>query len=136
MRTVIEKELARVGSRTEVPFVVRFAGGGEYRNSEADPAFTLVFRKPRAYWRIAAFGHIGFLESYFDDDLDIEGSLGKALAVGMEAGMDRANPLVGIRNRWHEFRFANSTWDQAKANSRFHSALGTEFYRYWLAQPL
>ena len=128
--------LRRVGERTSIPFAVRFAGGGEYRNSESAPAFTLVFRKPRAYWRIAAFGHVGLLEAYFEGELDIEGSLARALAAGMEGDIDHPRLLVRLLNRWHEFLYSNSSWMRAKHNAEFHYALGPEFYRLWLDDPL
>ena len=83
VRSFVEKALRKAGESASVPFAVRFAGGGEYRSRDAAPAFTLVFRNPRAYWRIAAFGHVGMLEAYVDGDLDVEGSLAKALAAGM-----------------------------------------------------
>ena len=136
MQALVEKTLAQVGNRTEVPFAVRFADGAVYRNVDGKPVFTVVFRTTRAYWRIAAFGYIGLLEGYFADDLDIEGDLARALAVGMQGGMDRATLLVAIRNRWHEFRFSNRSWRQAHENAEFHYALGPEFYRYWLDDPL
>ena len=63
MKSLIQTLLARAGSRTSTPFAVRFAGGGEYRSRDGEPAFTMVFNRPRAYWRIAAYGHIGMLES-------------------------------------------------------------------------
>ncbi len=135
MRSIVESVLRRAGERSSVPFAVRFAGGGEWRSREAPPAFTVVFNRAAAYARIAAFGHIGLLESYFDGDLDIEGSLAAAMAVGLEGGVAGANPLVGVRNRWHELRFSNRDWGQAKKNAEFHYALGTEFYRYWLDDP-
>ena len=136
MRSLVKNALARVARGTESCFAVRFADGGEYRSRDGEPVFTLVVRKPRAYWRIAAFGHIGLLESYFDGELDIEGSVAKAMAAGMDGGMADPRPLVAVRNRWHELRFANSTWAQAKKNAEFHYALGTEFYRLWLDDPL
>ena len=109
VRSWIEATLRRVGERTEIPFAVRHTDGAEYRTRDAAPAFTLVFRKPRAYWRIAAFGHVGLLEAYFDGDLDIEGSLAKALAAGMEGGIDQARRAsTGVRNRWHELTHSNA----------------------------
>ena len=125
-----------MGKGTGIPFAVRFAGGGEYRNSDQPPAFALVIRSRQAYARIAAFGHIGLLESYFDGQVDIEGSLASAMAVGLESGIADAKPLVRVRNRWHELRFSNRDWAQAKKNAEFHYALGTEFYRLWLDDPL
>ena len=125
-----------MGKGTGIPFAVRFAGGGEYRNSDQPPAFALVIRSRQAYARIAAFGHIGLLESYFDGQVDIEGSLASAMAVGLQSGIADAKPLVRVRNRWHELRFSNRDWAQAKRNAQAHYALGTEFYRLWLDDPL
>ena len=136
MRFLVDSVLRKTGARASVPFAVRFAGGGEYRNRDEPPAFTLVFNRAAAYARIAALGHIGLLESYFDGDLDIEGDLAAAMAAGLEGGIAGANPLVGLRNRWHELRFSNRDWAQAKRNAESHYALGTEFYRLWLDDPL
>jgi cyclopropane-fatty-acyl-phospholipid synthase len=136
VKSLVESVLRRIGARSRVPFVARFAGGGEYRSGAAAPAFTLVFRRAAAYARIAAFGHVGLLESYFDGDVDLEGDLAAALAAGLESGFAGANWLVGARNRWHEVRFSNRDWAQAKRNADFHYALGTEFYRLWLDNPL
>ena len=136
VKSLIQKLLERAGTRTGTAFAVRFAGGGEYRSRDGEPAFTMVFNRPRAYWRIAAYGHVGMLESYFDGDLDIEGSLAKAMAVGMEGGMAQPKVLIAVRNRWHELRKSNASWTQARTNAEFHYALGTEFYRCWLDDPL
>lgn len=132
MRALLEAALRRIGERSSAPFRVQFADGGEYSNRPGEPAFTLRFRKASAQWRTVAFGHIGLLESYFDGELDIEGSLQSLYHVAVGAGFAIPNPLVSIRNRWHEFRFSNRTWDQAKENARFHYALGTDFYKLWL----
>jgi cyclopropane-fatty-acyl-phospholipid synthase len=136
VRSLVETVLRRVGERASVPFAVRFTDGTEYRSRDAAPAFTVVFKRPRAYWRIATMGHIGLLEAYFDDDLDIQGNLAKAMAAGMEGGMDKARLAVRVRNWWHEARFSNRSWLQAKKNAEDHYALGNEFYRYWLDDPL
>src|SRR5689334_20769262 len=82
MRSLVEKALRRIGQGSSTPFAVRFAEGGEYRSGDDAPAFTLVFHSRRAYWRIAAFGHVGLLEAYFEGELDVEGSLARALAAG------------------------------------------------------
>jgi cyclopropane-fatty-acyl-phospholipid synthase len=135
VRAYVETALREVKERSGIPFAVRFAGGGGLP-VPGNPAFTVVFKDPRAYWRIALFGHLGFLESYFDGDLDIEGSLAKALAAGMQGGMDRPKPLVRWLNRWHEFLYRNSNWGRARKNAEFHYALGPEFYKLWLDDPL
>src|SRR3982750_2742638 len=135
VRAYVETALREVKERSGIPFAVRFAGGGGLP-APGNPAFPVVFKNPRAYWRIALFGHLGFLESYFDGDLDIEGSLAKALAAGMQGGMDRPKPLVRWLNRWHEFLYRNSNWGRAPKNAEFHYALGPEFYKLWLDDPL
>jgi len=125
-----------VGERTSIPFAVRHADGAETRSGQGAPAFTLVFKNPSVYWRFAAYGHIGLLEAYFDGDLDIEGSLPKALAAGMEGGMDRrGGPLVWLRNRWHELVHSNALRSRARANAEAHYALPPEFYKFWLDDP-
>ncbi len=135
MQALLESALEPVAARAATPFSVRFAAGHEFRAGTGDPAFTVVFRTRAAQVRTALFGHIGLLESYFEGELEIEGSLSAALAAGMGGNFAQPNPLVRVRNRWHEFRFSNATWAQAKANAEFHYALGTEFYRYWLDDP-
>ncbi len=135
MGTLIDSFIRRAGERTQVPFAVRFPGGRVQQSREGQPAFTVVLRSGAAVPRIAAFGHIGLLEAYFDGQVDIEGSLPAMMAVGMESGVATNNLLVAVRNRWHEFRFSNRDWAQAKRNAEFHYALGTEFYRYWLDDP-
>jgi cyclopropane-fatty-acyl-phospholipid synthase len=137
VRAWIEETLRQVGERTAIPFAVRFTDGAEIRTQNAEPAFTLAFRSPRAYWRMAGFGHVGLLEAYFDGQVDIEGSLAKALAAGMEGRIDsRGTPLTWIRNRWHELTHSNAERSQARRNANFHYALTPEFYKLWLDDPL
>ncbi len=137
MRAYVETALREVQAKSGIPFAVRFATGGAVRDlgGGANPAFTPVFRRPRAYWRIALFGHVGLIESYIDGDVEVEGSLPKALAAGMQGGMDRPNAILRWLNRWHEFLYTNSNRLQANRNAEFHYALTPEFYRLWLDDP-
>ena len=136
VRAWVEQTLRAAGERTETPFAVRFPDGSGLRTRDAAPEFTLVFRNTRPYWRIAAFGHVGMLEAYFDDDLNVEGSLPKALAFGMEAGLDtHGGLLVWLCNRWHELTHSNAVRARARRNAEAHYALPPEFYRYWLDDP-
>ena len=136
MANRVEALIHTVGERTTTPFVVRFPGGGEYRNSSHPPAFTVSFNNARALRRTALFHHVGLLDSYFDGDVDIDGDLAACLAVGMEGGLDEPNLLLRLINRWHEFRHSNSSRSQARDNANFHYALGPDFYKYWLDDPL
>jgi len=134
--TVVDRTFRRIGERSGIPFALRLTDGIEVRIGQGAPEFTLIFRKRRAYWRIAAFGHVGLLEAYFAGEVDLEGSLARALAAGMAS--DYANPklLVTMSNNIHEFLHANTSWMRAKKNAEFHYALGPEFYRFWLDDPL
>jgi cyclopropane-fatty-acyl-phospholipid synthase len=136
MRALIESKLSRFGEHVATPFAVTFPDGHQFANQDGEPEFRLIFLNSRALRRVAAFGHIGLLESYFDGDVDVEGSLGLALASGMAGGLDRALPLVSIRNWWHELRFSNRSFEQARANAEFHYALGHDFYKLWLDETL
>ncbi len=127
----------KLGARAEACFRVEFADGSHYQNRATAPAFTVRFRKRSAQTRTALFGHIGLIESFFDGNVDIDGDLGAAFRVGLDGGFDsRENPLVKLRNHWHELRYSNRTIEQARTNARFHYGLSAEFYRYWLDLPL
>ena len=130
-RSLIE----RVGRRTATSFRVRFPDGTEYRNSGATPACTFNVKDERVLRRAALFGHVGVLEAYFDGQMDIEGSLPAALALGMEGRADEPTLLVRLRNRWHEFKHANASRRQANQNAEYHYALPPEFYKLWLDDP-
>src|SRR5260221_11803155 len=85
---------------------------------------------------MAACGPVGLLEVYLAGEVDLEGSLARALAAGMAAGADQPKLLVSLANRLHEFLHANTNWLRAKQNAEFHYALGPEVYRFWLDEPL
>jgi cyclopropane-fatty-acyl-phospholipid synthase len=134
--SAVARKFAMIGARTAIPFQVAFASGATLANRDAPPAFTITFRTPRAERRLALFGYVGLLESYFDGDVDIDGDLALAFRAGFDSGYDRAkNPFVWVRNQWHELRFSNRSQAQAKANARFHYGLGQGFYRAWLDTP-
>jgi cyclopropane-fatty-acyl-phospholipid synthase len=134
---MVRDRMSALGNSVATCFRVQFADGTHYQNREGAPVFTIVIRHPRAYARILLFGHIGLLEAYFDGEIDVDGDLAATFRAALESGYDRnPNALVGLRNRWHEWRFSNASIAQARANARFHYAIGTEFYRYWLDTPL
>ena len=75
MKSIIAQELQELGASSPVVFEVTFADGETYRNHPGIPAFSMRFRSHAAEWGIAAFGHIGMCDAYFNGDLDIEGDL-------------------------------------------------------------
>jgi len=134
MTSLLRKLMEKLASRTAVRFRINFADGSSFSSPGGDPQFTVTFRTAGAQWNTLAFGHIGLLESFFAGTIDIDGDFAAIFRVGSESGFDdaRGNWLVDIRNRWHEFRFANRTIEQARANARFHYAHGHDFYKLWL----
>ncbi|HZQ63590.1 MAG TPA: cyclopropane-fatty-acyl-phospholipid synthase family protein [Casimicrobiaceae bacterium] len=122
-----------LGRKTSINFRVQFVDGSIYQSRSGTPQLSIRFNRPGAQWQVLTFGHIGLLESYFDGGIDIEGDFALAFRAAFEGRFEsRTNPLVKIRNRWHEFRFGNGSIARAKANARFHYGLGEAFYRYWL----
>jgi len=137
MTPLLRKTFTVLGSRTTVPFRVGFADGSSYQNIPGNPAFTMRFKTLGAQWNTVANGHIGLLESYFDQSIDFEGDFAAAFRMAYEGRYSHDQTLsVGIRNRWHEFRFSNRTIEQARTNARFHYGLGADFYSQWLDVPL
>jgi cyclopropane-fatty-acyl-phospholipid synthase len=136
MFAFVEKELARFGRDARETFEVSFADGSRYRNRRGPQDFAVRFRTRAAELGVAAFGHVGLLDAYFDGSVDVDGDLRAAMRVGMRSGFDAPNALVAQRNRWLELSRSNATREQARENARVHYALGTDFYRLWLDDPL
>jgi cyclopropane-fatty-acyl-phospholipid synthase len=133
MNSQLKKKMADIGAKTNVCLRVVFADGSSYQSRDRSPDVTIFIRNDRAAWRVLLFGHVGFLEAYFNGDIDIEGSIALAFRAGMDAGFDgRPTFFVALRNWWHELRLSNRSIAQAKANARFHYGPGQEFYREWL----
>jgi cyclopropane-fatty-acyl-phospholipid synthase len=136
VRVRIQSILDAFSSGAKVPFEVQFPDGRRFRSGSGEPAFTLIFRTRRAVFATVARGHIGLLESYFDQSVDLLGDFNAAVAAGMAGKVDRGyNPVNRIENRLHELRFSNRSLAQAKANARAHYALPESFYRLWLDDP-
>ncbi len=133
---VVRDRLASIGGRTPVCFRAVFPDGAAFQNRQEPPAVSIAFNNRRALWRTVLFGHVGLLEAYFDGDIDVEGDIALAFRASLDSGFEqRPGVMVRARNHWHEFRYGNRTIAQAKANARYHYALGYEFYRRWLDWP-
>ena len=132
----LARRFAALMAASDIPFRVTMANGAVIQRDDGAPAFTLTFRTRAAERRVALFGYIGLLESYFGGSADIEGNLALAFKAGYESGFDQGQtPLVRLRSQWFEYRRSNRSMAQAKANARFHYGLGREFYRLWLDHP-
>ena len=126
-----------LAQRSAVPFAVELPDGIRYEAGDAAPAFAIVFHTEAALLSALTRGHIGLLEGYFDQSIDVQGDLGMAFAAGLSAGLDtQTKPWNALENTLHEWRLSNASHEQAKANARAHYGLGTEFYGLWLDDPL
>ncbi len=126
MFAFVEKGLARFGSEARETFEVSFTDGSRYRNRRGPQDFAVRFRTRAPSWRIAAFGHVGLLEAYFDGDVDIEGSLreGARRRHGRRHRLRRTRSSR-MRNRWHELPHSNAQRASRRSeNAEFHYALG------------
>ena len=129
----LHRILAALAQHARIPFRIVLADGAVHEVGDGSPAFTVSFRSHRAERALVRFGHVGIIESYFSGDLDVDGSLQLAFRAAFDAGLDyETNPLVALRNRWHERRYSNRSLAQARANASFHYDLGDAFYRLWL----
>lgn len=137
MEFSLQAVINSLGAGAGVAFAVELPGGRQYRSGSGEPAFTLLFRTDRALMATFARGHLGLLEGYFDQEVDLEGDLGTAMAAAMRSGFDlRFDPFNSVENNLMEWRAANRDAAQAKANARLHYGLGEPFYRLWLDEPL
>ena len=135
-RHLLRNNFEQIAKKSSLSFSARFSDGSEFSSGPSDPSLVLIFKNVRAEWRCVIFGHVGLLESYFDEDLELEGDIGRAVRIAFETGFSNRAPLpVTVRNLWHEFTLGNKTIEQAKKNARFHYGLGAGFYRRWLDLP-
>jgi cyclopropane-fatty-acyl-phospholipid synthase len=137
MSFVLQHLVDSFGQRAGVPFALVGPDGRSHRAGTGEPVFTVVLHGEAALLAVLTRGHMGLLEAYFDQQIDVEGDLGAAFAAAMASGFDRQFDAVGtVENQVHELRFSNRSLAQAKANARAHYGLGTAFYRLWLDDPL
>ncbi len=133
----VQPHLDAMAERAGFAFAVETPDGQRRAYGNGPAAFTLAFRSETALLAILARGHIGMLESYFDQSVDIEGDLGAAFAAAMSAGVDvQTRPLNALENHVHEWRYSNSSYAQARTNARAHYGLPAAFYQRWLDEPL
>jgi len=133
----VQSFVRELAARSGTPFAVVLPDGTCCLGDGAEPAFTLCFHSDAALLATFARGHIGLLEAYFDGDVDVEGDLHAAFAAGLASKLDQQwRPWNTAENQLHEWRHANRSIEQAKANARAHYGLGAGFYRLWLDDPL
>ena len=133
----LQSVIDSLGERAGAAFAVELPGGARYGTGAGQPAFTVAFRTERAVAATFVRGHLGLLQAYFDQEVDVLGDFAAAMAAGMNSGFDvRFEAVNSVENNLLEWRGANRTPAQAKANARAHYGLGEPFYRLWLDEPL
>jgi cyclopropane-fatty-acyl-phospholipid synthase len=134
---LVQNLIDSLGERASAPFAVTTPDGTVYRTGHGEPLFRIVFRSDAALLSTFMRGHVGLLDAYFEQAVDVEGDIGAAFAAGMASGFDtQFNAVSDLENNLHELRHSNRSVAQAKANARAHYGLGAEFYRLWLDEPL
>jgi cyclopropane-fatty-acyl-phospholipid synthase len=137
LRPFVQSLIDALAVRAPVAFALVLPDGSVCRSGSGAAAFSLVFRSDAALLATMTRGHIGLLESYFDQQVDVDGDLGAAFATGLMADIDPGyNPIDRLENGLHEWRRGNRSAAQAKANARAHYGLGADFYKLWLDDPL
>jgi cyclopropane-fatty-acyl-phospholipid synthase len=137
MNSFIQSLVDTLAARAGTCFVLQLPNGERHVAGPGTPTFSLVFRSEAALLAVSTRGHMGLLEAYFDQQVDVNGDVGAAFAAGMASGLDqRFSPLNGLENSLHELRHSNRDPAQAKANARAHYGLPLDFYRCWLDDPL
>lgn len=137
MTGLLRRIFETLGSATQLTLRVTFVDGSTWQNRAGEPTLHLRYKTAGAQWRTLAYGHIGLLESYFDQSLDFEGDFARVFRIGFDSRLaESPKPLVHLRNQWHELTRSNRSITQAKANARFHYGLGADFYSTWLDREL
>ena len=136
MPTSVRNIVEALSRRTATPFAVRMPDGTRHASNGADADFEIVFKSDSAVYQTLARAHMGLLDAYFDEAIDVEGDLNKALAIGLYSDLDGGTNIFNrFENNLHEFRYSNKAWDVAKSNARAHYGLGHDFYKLWLDDP-
>lgn len=123
--------------RSGIPFAVVLPDGSRFCSGRDHPAFSLIFHSDLAVLSVIARGHMGLLESYFDQSVDVDGNLQAAFAAGLLGGLDmRGKTLHKLENGILELHQSNHSAAQAKENAGAHYGMGADFYRLWLDDVL
>ena len=136
VRYFIRKAFAAyVSTRSKFPIKVIFSDGSEYQNNEDAPEITIIFKKRRAEWRAFIFHYVGFMESYRECDIDIEGkdALRKLIQMSYELPSNTklilsTNPINWLRQQMLEWRQNNTDPRQTRINLERHYNMPAEFF--------
>ncbi len=132
----LQRLMDSLSHRAGQPFAVELPSGRRLASGHGDPRFRLIFRSRSAVRATLLRGHVGLLEAFADQQVELEGDLQQAIAAGMAAGMDmQAIGWNRLMNRLHDWRHSAASPVRAKANARAHYPHSSAFYRLWLDEP-
>jgi cyclopropane-fatty-acyl-phospholipid synthase len=133
----LQRVVDSLAAQAQTSFALRLPDGRVLNAGDGPPRFTMVLHSDAVLLAVTLRGHMGLLEAYIDQTLDVEGDFAAAMAAGMAAGLDsRPDPLNRLENGLLELRQSNRDADQARSNARSHYGLPEAFYRLWLDDPL
>ncbi len=123
-------------SDSKFPIKVVFANSSTYQNLPGSPQITIVFNTKAAEWRTVIFQYVGFMESYYNEQIDIEGddALAKLIHMSYESSAkikqqhQLVNPLMQLRDMLLEHRNNNKRYLQEKKNLYHHYNMPAEFF--------
>lgn len=123
-------------ANNNAPMEIHFPDGKVYRTSAGKPELTITFKTFAVMRRTIMLDQIGFIEGYFNGDIDIS-DLHKFIKFGFRASKKGSslpirNPLSLIKQLWLEWRTNNRNRRQAKRNAEHHYGMPAEFFRLFL----
>jgi cyclopropane-fatty-acyl-phospholipid synthase len=115
---------------------VDFPNGSSFHTKPGTPELTVTFNTNAVMRRSVLFDQIGFMEGYFDGDIDIS-DIHTFIKFGFRMGRKGSslpirNPLSLTAQLWLEWRTNNRNRRQAKRNAEHHYGMPAEFFRLFL----
>jgi len=145
---ILKKIFGKIADSSEYKTYIQFANGSEYRNynnKKIKPAVNIKFKTVGSQIRSILFFPEGFLESYINQTVDIEGNnpiqklslmADKVKKNYLKGSFINSNPLMKFR-AWLQERFQdNVDREQAIKNAEFHYALPPSLFEYKLGETV
>ncbi len=138
---ILQKVFAESIGKSSVPLEVQFFDGSVYRNSDSPPELKIRYKTRWAQFDSIINQGWGLIESYIAQSVDIEGDLKLIIKADAETGpslvenlrMTRIpNPIIRLRNFWHELKFGNRKIAHSINNALHHYNRGNEIFWQYL----
>jgi cyclopropane-fatty-acyl-phospholipid synthase len=138
---ILQKVFAESIGKSSVPLEVEFFDGSVYRNSNSPPELKIKYKTRWAQFDSIINHGWGLIESYIAQSVDIEGDLKLIIKADAESGpslvenlrMTRIpNPIIRLRNFWHELKFGNRKIAHSINNALHHYNRGNEIFWQYL----